>query len=83
MYDPSLQECRQWDLLHFHLEVVEQFIGSIHFPQKSGHSPRPKHVPPSRLNKQLGHYPIQKTKKLECVICSAKQGKQYLTRSEM
>ena len=75
MHDPSLQGRRRRDFLHFHLEVAEQLIGNFHFQQRSGHPPGPEHAPPSRLDKQLGHYPIEETKKLECVVCSAKRVK--------
>ena len=75
MYSPSLQGRRRWDFLHFHLKVAEQFIGSFHFCQRSGHPSGPEHAPPSRLDKQLGHYPIQDTKKLECVVCNTKTSK--------
>ena len=83
VHDPSLQRRRRRDFLHFCLEVAEQLIGSFRFRQRSGHPPRLEHAPPSQLDKQLGHYPIQETKKLECVVCSAKRVKQHLARSEM
>ena len=83
MYDPLLQVHRRRVFLHFRLEVAERLIGSFHFRQRSGLPPRPEHAPPSRLDKQLGHYPIQDAKKLECVVCSAKRVKQHLAKSEM
>ena len=79
MHDPSLQGCRQWDFLHFCLEVAEQLIGNFHFWQRNGHTPRPENAPLYGLDKQLG----RRIQKFECVVCSAKRVKQQLARSEM
>ena len=55
----------------------------MHFQQRSGHPPRAECAVPSRLDKQLVHYPTQGTKKLESVVCSTKRVKHNLPRNEM
>ena len=83
LHDPPLRGRKKRDFINFCLDVAEQLIGSFHFRQRSGQPPRAESAPPMRLNKNRPHYPIQETKKLECVVCSAKHVKQHLSRSEM
>ena len=81
LYDGSSRMRR--DFLSFRMEVAHQLIGNFHFRQRAGRPPTGEQTPLARLNGQLNHWPIQETRKRECVVCSAKRTKHHLSRSEM
>ena len=72
------------DFLAFRLDVAKQLIGGFCSRRKSGGRPKSAdYQDVSRLNIQLGHWPVKTDKKLECIVCSTKRTKLKLSRSEM
>ena len=55
------------DYLKFQLDLANQLIGN----HTSGKLPQHQYGNCDRLNTDLGHWPVQETHKLWCVVCSA------------
>jgi len=63
------------DFLSFTIDVAHQLIGSGRYREKAGRPPSGDHAPESRLDKDLGHWPVQQSEKQRCIVCTTKRAK--------
>ena len=75
----ALRGRKKRDFLRFRIELAEELIGSFRSRKRSG---RRRSADCERLKTELGHWPVQVRKKLECVVCNTKRSKLKLARSQ-
>ena len=71
------------DYLSFRIELAEELIGGFRGRKRSGRQRSEASAELIRLKLELGHFPIQSGKKLECVVCNKLREKRGLTRTQM
>ena len=73
LYGPIMTGRKKRDFLGFRLDVAEQLIGTHRLRHRSTHASTHDSTTPQRLDPNLGHYPVQDTKKVRCVVCNIKR----------
>ena len=71
------------DFLRFRLQLAEELIGSFRSRKRAGRRRSDEHEQAARLKPHHGHWPVQVTSKLDCVVCSTIRQKRKLPRGEM
>ena len=79
----ALRGHQKRDFLRFRIELAEALIETFQNRKRAGRRRSGESHQEERLNPELGHWPIQVSKKLECVVCNIKRQKQHLSRSEL
>ena len=70
------------DFLSFRLQIAEQLLYGYSSRKKAGHPRSSEYNNLTRLNIELGHWPIKVEEKKDCKLCAIRGNKQNLPRSE-
>ena len=71
------------DYLKFRIELATQLIGGFSSHKRRGRRQSDESMQQERLNLSLGHFPVQASKKLDCIVCRTKREKLHLSRAEL
>ena len=68
------------DYLKFRIRLATQLIGGFSSRKRQGRRQSDQSMQQER---PLGHFPVQASKKLECIVCRTKRQKEQLSRREL